>query len=262
MTMPAPDRQSHAADPAISLRAVSKRYGDVQAIDNLTLDVRRGEVLAILGQTGAGKSTVVHSVLGSIPVDAGEVIVAGHDPYRDRHHLRGRLAVAFQTDRLLPWRRAWENVAVGLEVMGRDAAARREIAREWLERVKIEGADEKFPHELSGGMRQRVSFARAMAVDPEIVLLDEPFNQLDEVTSQELRRDFLAVVHAARRTCVLVTHRIEEAVEMADRVLVLARGARIVSEVCVDAASRADAATLAELRARMQSAIERAQAPA
>ena len=248
-------------DAEILVEGMSKRFGAVVAVEQLDFTVRRGEVVAIVGSTGAGKSTVLHALLGAIQVDTGRVRVAGYDPYHEHAKLRGRLGVAFQNDRLLPWRRAWENVALGLEVMGVDRAQRRATAEDWLRRVKMAGTEETYPHELSGGMRQRLSFARAMAVSPSVLLLDETFNQLDEVTSRALRADFLAVVSAMQTTCLFVTHRIDEALEAADRVLVFARPARIVHEVRTTAVQRADAGTIAALRAQIQRVMEQAQGP-
>jgi NitT/TauT family transport system ATP-binding protein len=138
--------------------------------------------------------------------------------------------MSFQTDRLLPWRTALENVALGLQIGGVARARASEIAREWLARVKMADAADRYPHELSGGMRQRVSLARALAVDPEIVLLDESFSQLDAVTSVALRADFRTLVRTLGKTCLFITHRIEDAVDMADRVLVLAAPAHVSLE--------------------------------
>ena len=161
------------ASPLIELANVSKRYGDQLAVDRLSFEVRHGEIVALLGKTGAGKSTVMNMLMGTIGCDEGGVRVAGVDPFREFRALKGKLSVSFQTDRLLPWRTALDNAALGLQILGRPRAEARQIARQWLARVKLEGEEDKYVHELSGGMRQRVSLARALAVDPEIVLLDE-----------------------------------------------------------------------------------------
>ncbi|MGQ3028541.1 MAG: ATP-binding cassette domain-containing protein, partial [Ferrovibrionaceae bacterium] len=145
--------------------------------------------------------------------------------------LRGRIGVSFQTDRLLPWRRARENVEIGMQILGVSAAERRRRAEEWLARVKLADAGNKYPHELSGGMRQRVSLARALAIDPAILLLDESFSQLDEVTSRALRRDFSQLIRQLGKTCLFITHRIDDAVEMADRIVVLAAPARVALDI-------------------------------
>jgi NitT/TauT family transport system ATP-binding protein len=217
--------------PLISLRGVSKAFGDYVAVDNLSLNVDRGEIVTLLGRTGAGKTTVLNLIMGTIEPTSGTIEVAGFDPYRQFRALRGQLAVSFQTDRLLPWRTAVENAELGLLILGVDRKKAREAALSWLARVNLAGAEDRYVHELSGGMRQRVSLARALAVDPKLVLLDESFSQLDHVTSRALRRDFCEVARRYGKTCLLVTHRIEDALEMADRVIVLGPHARIVLEL-------------------------------
>ena len=239
----------------IELRDVSKRFGDHTAIDHLSMEVREGETVALLGQTGAGKSTVMSLLMGTTCADEGTVRVAGADPARDFVALRGKLAVSFQTDRLLPWRTAQENVELGLLLLDRPKSEARERAAEWLRRVKLGDAGHKYPSELSGGMRQRVSLARALAVDPALVLLDESFSQLDHVTSQTLRRDFAEIVREQRKTCVFVTHRIEDALEIADRILVLAAPARVCLELPVSAEQRRDAGCMARMHQQIERAI-------
>jgi NitT/TauT family transport system ATP-binding protein len=219
-----------AAPFLIELKGVCKAFGGNVVIDRLDLTVAKGEIVALLGQTGAGKSTVLNIIMGTIPADAGTVRVAGHDPYHEFARLRGKLAVSFQTDRLLPWRTAVENAELGLLVLGLPKAKAREIARTWLARVKLDGSEDLYVHQLSGGMRQRVSLARALCVDPELVLLDESFSQLDHVTSRALRADFSRIAREFHKTCLFVTHRIDDALEMADRVLVLKPGAGIALE--------------------------------
>lgn len=230
----------------IELDRVDKYFGAHPAVTDLSFQVMEGEIVALLGRTGAGKSTALHLIMGVMEPTKGTVRVEGLDPYRQFRELRGRLAVSFQTDRLLPWRTAERNVALGLEILGHDSAYQHEQAIRWLANVKIVGVENtrKYPHELSGGMRQRVSLARALAVDPALVLLDESFSQLDHVTSKTLRKDFTELVRRLGKTCVLITHRIDDALEMADRVLVLAAPARLELEVRVSLANRADPAWL------------------
>ncbi|MDQ8729224.1 ABC transporter ATP-binding protein [Bradyrhizobium sp. LHD-71] len=230
-------RTAIAAEPVISLNRVVKSFADFKVVDDLSFNVRRGEIVTLLGRTGAGKTTVLNLVMGTMRPDAGSVRVADHDPFRAFKALRGRMAVSFQTDRLLPWRTAVENAELGLLILGRPRREAREIAVSWLDRVGLSGAANKYVHELSGGMRQRVSLARALAVDPELVLLDESFSQLDHVTSTVLRRDFCALARRFEKTCLLVTHRIDDAIEMADRVIVLGANARIRLETTVPPAS-------------------------
>ncbi|HYD69011.1 ABC transporter ATP-binding protein [Azospirillum sp.] len=230
----------HADDCVIRLENVSKAFGSSVVADRLNLTVAKGEIVALLGRTGAGKSTVLNMIMGNLAPDAGSIRVAGHDPNAEFKSLRGRMAVSFQTDRLLPWRTAVDNVALGLLILGTPKAKARETARLWLARVKLEGAEDRYVHELSGGMRQRVSLARALAVDPELVLLDESFSQLDHVTSQVLRADFSRIARQFGKTCLFVTHRIDDAVEMADRVLVLRPGAGVCLEERIGEAARDD----------------------
>lgn len=215
----------------IALERVYHRFGEHLAIEDLSFEVGEGEIVALVGMTGAGKSTALNIVMGSFPAERGDVHVIGCDPFRENAQLRGKIGVSFQTDRLLPWRTAAENVEIGLQILGVPPAERRATAAQWLERVKLGGAGGKYPHELSGGMRQRVSLARALAIDPQLLLLDESFSQLDHVTSKMLRADFSEIVRGARKTCLFITHRIDDAMEMADRILVLAAPARVALEV-------------------------------
>ena len=215
----------------IELASVVVRFGAQTAIGGLDLSVAQGEVVALVGRTGAGKSTVMNLILGALRPDQGRVRVAGVDPAAAGPALRGVVGASFQTDRLLPWRRAVDNAALGLQVLGLPRQAARAQARQWLARLKLVGADSKFPHELSGGMRQRVSLARALAVDPAVLLLDETFSQLDAATSRVLRADIGALIRDLGKTCLFVTHRIEDAVEMADRIVVMAPGGVVRAEL-------------------------------
>ena len=194
---------------------------------------RSGEIVALLGQTGAGKSTILNMIMGQTAPSGGEVRINDLDPRGNDPKLRGLMAVSFQTDRLLPWRTAEQNVQLGLEYLG-VSKARSHVARarDWLNRVKLsEIHHTKFPHQLSGGMRQRVSLARAMSIDPQLVLLDESFSQLDHTTSQVLREDFVKLVKELKKTCLLITHRIDDAIEMADRIVVISAPASIKLEL-------------------------------
>jgi NitT/TauT family transport system ATP-binding protein len=239
----------------IELNDVYKKFGDYVAVDRLSMQVRRGEIVALLGRTGAGKSTVMSLLMGTAACDGGQVRVAGVDPYQEFQSLRGKMAVSFQTDRLLPWRTAVENVELGLLILNRPKAEARAAALEWLDRVKLKDAANKYVHELSGGMRQRVSLARALAVDPELVFLDESFSQLDHVTSQVLRQDFGQIVRKYNKTCVFVTHRIEDALDIADRVFVLAAPARVCLELRINQELRRDAAEMTRMHDEIAHAI-------
>ncbi|MEW6047180.1 MAG: ABC transporter ATP-binding protein [Bacillota bacterium] len=246
-----------ATQPAVALRGVFKAFDGAVAVADLSLTVRPGEVVAIVGRTGAGKSTVLRLLMGTTAPERGEVRVLGRDPAREFQALRGRLAVVFQTDRLLPWRTALENAALGLEILGVPPGERLARAREWLVRLGLAGAETRLPHQLSGGMRQRVALARAFATDPEVLLLDEAFSHLDEVTAREIRADFARLVRRYGKTTLMVTHSIEEAVEMADRVAVFGRPARVIREVPVTPPFRDDPREARRLREAILAAIER-----
>ncbi len=244
-----------STNSVIVMNGVSKAFGPHVVAKDLSISVSKGEIVALLGRTGAGKSTVLNMIMGNLRADSGTVRVAGLDPYGEFKKLRGKMAVSFQQDRLLPWRTAIENVELGLLILNISKAEARKTAKLWLARVNLADAEDKYVHELSGGMRQRVSLARALAVDPELVLLDESFSQLDHVTSKALRADFSKVAREFKKTCLFVTHRIEDAIEMADRVLVLRPGAGLCLEERVAANVREDEAARAALHDRIAAAM-------
>jgi NitT/TauT family transport system ATP-binding protein len=244
-----------AAAEVIALEGVTKRFGSFVAVDDLSFRVMAGEIVALVGKTGAGKSTAMNLIMGNLTPTSGSIRVAGRDPSADFAALRSQLAVGFQTDRLLPWRTALQNVELGLQILRvpRSECARR--AAQWLARVKLDGAADKYPHELSGGMRQRVSLARALAIDPAILLLDECFSQLDHVTSKTLRADVSGLIRELGKSCLFITHRIDDAIEMADRILVLGAPAKLLLEVAPTVAERTDPSAAARLHARIADAM-------
>ena len=222
----------------IRFRSVSKRFADKDgrdlpdfAVRDLAFGVEAGELIAVVGKTGCGKSTMFNLLTGLIEPTSGTIEVHGRDPFRDFDWFRGRIAVVFQNDRLLPWRNAIENVAYGLELNNVAEAERRSIAREWLERLGLKGYEDAYPHALSGGMRQRVSISRAFAVNPEILLCDEPFSALDELTAERLRAEFVRLVRENRKTSIFITHSINEALALGERILVFRPPAYIALEV-------------------------------
>jgi NitT/TauT family transport system ATP-binding protein len=223
-------------EPVIRFRDVTKIFpradgrGEFTAVDKLSFEIRRGEIVAVLGKTGCGKSTMFNIVAGLIEPSAGEARVVGHDPFRDFDFFRGKIGIVFQGDRLMPWRNALDNVLLGLQILDVEPKQAEETARQWLTRLGLSGHEHDYPHALSGGMRQRVSIARAFAVDPEILLCDEPFSSLDEMTARDLRAEFVRLVRQNGKTAVFITHQISEAMEIGDRVLVFHRPARIAYE--------------------------------
>src|SRR5712692_9759156 len=233
-----------ANDTAIRFRDVTKVFrrpdgrGDLVAVDRLSFEIAAGEIVAVLGKTGCGKSTMFNLVAGLIEPTAGEVAVIGRDPFRAFDFFRGKIGIIFQGDRLMPWRTALDNVLLGLQILDAEPKRAEASARGWLARLGLAGHENDYPHALSGGMRQRVSIARAFAVEPDILLCDEPFSSLDEMTARDLRAEFVRLVRQNGKTAVFITHQIGEAMAIGDRVLVLHRPARIAFEARMDEAAR------------------------
>jgi len=203
----------------------------VVAIDRLDFDIRRGDMVAIVGQTGCGKSTFLNVLIGLERPSDGHITVGGRTPYDDFEHFRGVLAAVFQQDRLLPWRTALDNVRLPLELLGRDEREQTDRARTWLQRLGLAGFERAYPHELSGGMRQRVALARAFVIEPALLLADEAFGHLDEVTAAALRKTFLDLARTEGNTAVLVTHQLEEAIEMGGRILVFGKPGKLLADI-------------------------------
>jgi NitT/TauT family transport system ATP-binding protein len=238
------------------LRKVFRHKGSraaVVAIERLSFTIRRGEIVAIVGTTGCGKSTFFNILIGLDQPTEGRIEIGGRTPYGDFAAFRGRIGIIFQQDRLLPWRSLIDNVTLGLEIMGIEAAERRRRAERWLSRLGLERFLGAFPNELSGGMRQRAALARAFAVNPEILLADEAFGHLDEVTAREIRSQFFEMVRAEGKTAILVTHQLEEAIDTSDRLLVFGRPATLLADLRLKSWPTDE---LAGLRARIQRMLQ------
>lgn len=223
--------------PEIAFDRVTKSFprtdgmgGSFDAVRDLSFTVRRGELLAILGRTGCGKSTTFNLISGLLRPTSGRVTVEGRDPFVQFEWFRGRIGIVFQNDRLMPWRTASANVELGLELNGVEKNKRTEIVASWLARLGLTDHGNDFPHALSGGMRQRVSIARAFAVRPEILLCDEPFSALDEHTGNVLREEFRGLLSETKATAIFITHSIEEAIKLGGRLMVFERPAQIAYE--------------------------------
>lgn len=219
------------ADPLIALTGVSKRYGERAALDGVSLAVNRGAFVALVGGSGSGKTTLLKTINGLIRPDAGEVRVAGDlIPTADAHNLRRRIGYVFQEVGLFPHMTITANVGVTPRLLGWDPTRIAARTRELLELVALPSdVAGRMPAELSGGQRQRVGLARALAAEPAIMLLDEPFGALDPLTRDALGEDYRALHDRLGLTTVMVTHDMAEAVLLADRLVVLKAG-RIVAD--------------------------------
>ncbi len=212
-------------------KAYGNGEGRNQVLSRVSLDVRQGEILAVLGPSGCGKTTLLHILAGFTRADAGKVLVDGREVVAPG----GGTAVVFQEDALFPWLTVMENLHFGLWARGTPRGERERMAGDMLARVGLAGRGGLLPRELSGGMKQRVALARVLALEPRLLLMDEPFASLDALTREEMQ-DLLLSLHASLGlTVVLVTHDVAEAVHVADRALILGRNAPgILAEVPLD----------------------------
>ncbi|MDA9643705.1 ABC transporter ATP-binding protein [Candidatus Pelagibacter sp.] len=214
-------------DNAVTVKNVFKNYGETEALRDLSLDFPRGELTSLLGPSGCGKTTLLKIIAGLLPATSGEVIVNGQiviEPGPDR-------AFVFQDFALLPWASVIRNVGFGLELRGVAKSERESIAAKYIGDVGLKGFENSFPHELSGGMRQRVGLARALSVDSQVLLMDEPFSAVDEQTRRKFQEDLLKLVKDENKTFIFVTHSIEEAVYVSDQIALLLPRPSRVSEV-------------------------------
>ena len=233
-----------AAAPALELNAVTRRFpprvragAAFTAIERLSFAVRRGEFVAVVGPSGCGKSTILNLVAGLDQPSEGVVTVSGETVTGPNAHVGFML----QKDLLLPWRNIRRNVEFGLEARGLTAAERAARVTREIARCRLEDYAERYPHQLSGGQRQRAALARTLAIEPDLVLLDEPFSALDAQTKLLLQRSFARTIAASGVTTLLITHDLAEAVAMSDRILVMSeRPGRIVEEIEVGLPGRDD----------------------
>jgi NitT/TauT family transport system ATP-binding protein len=212
-------------------KTFNRRGHTLQVLDDISFDVRAGEFFVIVGQSGCGKTTLLRIVQGLDRPTSGAILLSGRPltgPGPDR-------AFVFQHDSLFPWRTVLSNVTFGPELRGVPRAMAAQAARDIVSLVGLTGFEGHYPHELSGGMRQRVNLARAFAVDPDILLMDEPFAALDALTRETMQQELVRIVDKTRKTVLFITHQIDEAVLLADRIAVFsARPGRLMRTIDVD----------------------------
>jgi len=245
---------STVTESVIEFDHVEKTFPGHRAVTDLDFTINQGELVSVVGVTGCGKSTMFNLTLGLLAPTQGTVRVQGHDPYAEFDWFRRKVAVVFQDARLLPWRTALQNVCVGMKFAGIDKHEWKPKAMDWLARLGLEGREGSYPHQLSGGQRQRVSLARAFAVDPELILCDESFSALDEITAKNLRAEFVELVRGGGKTGVVITHNIAEALSLGDRVLVLRAPGRVAEDIRVSPDASQEETDL--LRTRILSAMD------
>ena len=232
-----PARGDGAAPPALSLDAVSCTFTSPDgtpytAMHDATVTVAPGEFVSVVGPTGCGKSTLLNMAAGLLRPSSGQVRVFG----QPLDGVNARAGYMFQGDALMPWRSAQSNVSAGLEFAGVTAAETAERSREWLRRVGLGGFEDRYPHQMSGGMRKRVMLAQTLIRDPDIILMDEPFSALDIQTRQLMENEVLDLWMARRKAVLFITHDLDEAIAMSDRVVVLSAGpeTRPIGEFLID----------------------------
>ncbi|MEA2981649.1 MAG: NitT/TauT family transport system ATP-binding protein [Alphaproteobacteria bacterium] len=203
----------------VEISGLSKWFGELEALRNIDVAVEQGEFISVVGPSGCGKTTFLRMVAGLEPATSGTILIDG-EPLRGPGNNRG---FVFQNDSLLPWRTVLANALIGPEVAGTVGAKERQRTLDLLKLVGLGGFERYYPRQLSGGMRQRVNLARALAIDPDVLLMDEPFASLDAQTREIMQTELLRIWEQGRKTVLFVTHQIDEAVFLSDRVLVFAR---------------------------------------
>jgi len=202
------------------------------AVKDTTITVAAGEFVSVVGPTGCGKSTLLNVAAGLLQPSSGDVVVLGEA----LAGINRRAGYMFQAESLMPWRSALDNVLAGLQFAGVDRAEAERRARDWLDRVGLTGFETRYPHELSGGMRKRVALAQMLILDPQLLLMDEPFSALDVQTRQLMENELLELWSANRKSVLFITHDLEEAIALSDRVIVLSAGpaTRPIGEFAID----------------------------
>src|SRR5712691_241390 len=199
----------------IRIKHLIKRFRSLVAVDDVSIDIEEGTFFAIVGPSGCGKTTMLRILGGLESVTSGEVEIAHPAPGRPQY------SMVFQGDSIFPWMTVWNNAAYGLRMRGAPRAQIREVVGHYLDRTGLLPFADRYPHQLSGGMKQRVSIARAFATDPEVLLMDEPFSALDEQNRTLLQEELLRIWDEDKKTVVFITHSVDEAVTLGDRIVVM-----------------------------------------
>ena len=217
---------------SITLSGLKKSYGTARVIKGVDITIEDGEFVVFVGPSGCGKSTLLNVAAGLLEPSSGSVEVFG-EPLTG---INARAGYMFQAEALMPWRNAIGNVAAGLEFRGVSEAEAAKAAGEWLKRVGLGGFENRYPHQMSGGMRKRTALAQTLILDPDIILMDEPFSALDIQTRQLMENEVLALWQAKRKAVLFITHDLDEAIAMSDRVVVLSAGpaTRPIGEFVID----------------------------
>ncbi len=217
--------------PAVRARNITKYFGAERVLDNVDFDLPSGSFTSLVGPSGCGKTTMLRIIAGIEKAGGGTIEINGTPSGKDVP----ALGVVFQQGSLLPWKSVQKNVAFGLELAKLDRSEIKERVAHALEMVHLTGSEKKYPHQLSGGMQQRVGIARALALDPPILLMDEPFASVDAQTREELHDELLSIWEKSRKSVLFVTHSIDEAIVLSDEIIVMgAKPGRVISRLKVD----------------------------
>ena len=259
---PASPGRIKLGDVAVSF-PLGRRGDRLQALDGVSMAIEPGQLVALIGPNGSGKSTLLRVVAGLLAADRGVATLDGH-PIDGANP---RVGLVFQEPRLLPWRSTAANVAYPLELAGVPRAEREATVGALIKTVGLEGAEAQIPSQLSGGMRQRAALARTLALDPDVLLLDEPFSALDELTRERLNLELLALAARRPTTILIVTHSVQEAIFLADRLIVLSeRPGRVLADVAIElprprSLGDLDAAVVSEAARRIRAHLGEGVAP-
>ncbi|BDD90947.1 ABC transporter ATP-binding protein [Pandoraea sp. XJJ-1] len=222
---------------AIEYRGVTRRFknrqgkGEMTAVSDVSIGIKAGEFVSLIGPSGCGKSTLLNMGAGLYAPSEGQVTLAGK-PVRGPSQ---QVAFMLQKDLLMPWRSIQKNVELGMQIRGRSKAERAEVAKALLARCHLKGFENHYPHQLSGGMRQRAALARTLAVEPDVLLMDEPFSALDAQTKMVLQQDLAQMLADEGKTALMITHDLAEAIALSDRVFVMSeRPGTIIEEITID----------------------------